>query len=131
MILSDKHSNGPQFSKIMVIISILIAIAGIAVAILMEMPESVAIAIIGICGTMATTTMIWNLKKSQSENTMRIYMSTYKEILKLKQEFGNTEECNELIDSMEQNIQGKIDSNLNNSIDDANSTIELNIPNIM
>ena len=115
----------------MVIISILIAIAGIAVAILMEMPESVAIAIIGICGTMATTTMIWNLKKSQSENTMRIYMSTYKEILKLKQEFGNTEECNELIDSMEQNIQGKIDSNLNNSIDDANSTIELNIPNIM
>jgi hypothetical protein len=131
MILSDKHSNGPQFSKIMVIISILIAIAGIAVAILMEMPESIAIAIIGICGTMATTTMIWNLKKSQSENTMRIYMSTYKEILKLKQEFGNTEECNELIDSMEQNIQGKIDSNLNNSIDDANSTIELNIPNIM
>lgn len=131
MILSDKHSNGPQFSKIMVIISILIAIAGIAVAILMEMPESIAIAIIGICGTMATTTMIWNLKKSQSENTMRIYMSTYKEILKLKQEFGNTEECNELIDSIEQNIQGKIDSNLNNSIDDANSTIELNIPNIM
>jgi hypothetical protein len=131
MILSDKHSNGPQFSKIMVIISILIAIAGIAVAILMEMPASVAIAIIGICGSMATTTMIWNLKKSQSENTMRIYMSTYKEILKLKQEFGNTEECNELIDSMEQNIQGKIDSNLNNSIDDANSTIELNIPNIM
>jgi hypothetical protein len=131
MILSDKHSNGPQFSKIMVIISILIAIAGIAVAILMEMPESIANAIIGICGTMATTTMIWNLKKSQSENTMRIYMSTYKEILKLKQEFGNTEECNELIDSMEQNIQGKIDSNLNNSIDDANSTIELNIPNIM
>ena len=131
MILSDKHSNGPQFSKIMVIISILIAIAGIAVAILMEMPESIAIAIIGICGTMATTTMIWNLKKSQSENTMRIYMSTYKEILKLKQEFGNTEECNELIDSMEQNIQDKIDSNLNNSIDDANSTIELNIPNIM
>ena len=131
MILSDKHSNGPQFSKIMVIISLLIAIAGIAVAILMPMSESVSIAIIGVCGTIATTTMIWNLKKSQSENTMRIYMSTYKEILKLKQEFGNTEECSELIGSMERNMQGKIDTNINESIDDANSMIELNVPNIL
>jgi hypothetical protein len=131
MILSDKHSNGPQFSKIMVIISLLIAIAGIAVAILMPMSESVSIAIIGVCGTIATTTMIWNLKKSQSENTMRIYMSTYKEILKLKQEFGNTEECSELIESMEQNMQGKIDTAINDSIDDANSTIEVNVPNIV
>ena len=131
MILSDKHSNGPQFSKIMVIISLLIAIAGIAVAILMPMSESVSIAIIGVCGTIATTTMIWNLKKSQSENTMRIYMSTYKEILKLKQEFGNTEECSELIESMEQNMQGKIDTAINDSIDDANSTIEINVPNIV
>ena len=131
MILSDKHSNGPQFSKIMVIISLLIAIAGIAVAILMPMSESVSIAIIGVCGTIATTTMIWNLKKSQSENTMRIYMSTYKEILKLKQEFGNTEECSELIESMEQNMQGKIDTTINDSIDDANSTIEVNVPNIV
>lgn len=131
MILSDKHSNGPQFSKIMVIISLLIAIAGVAVAILMPMSESVSIAIIGVCGTIATTTMIWNLKKSQSENTMRIYMSTYKEILKLKQEFGNTEECSELIESMEQNMQGKIDTAINDSIDDANSTIEVNVPNIV
>ena len=75
--------------------------------------------------------MIWNLKKSQSENTMRIYMSTYKEILKLKQEFGNTEECSELIESMEQNMQGKIDTTINDSIDDANSTIEINVPNIV
>ena len=131
MILSDKHSNGPQFSKIMVIISLLIAITGIAVAILMPMSESVSIAIIGVCGTIATTTMIWNLKKSQSENTMRIYMSTYKEILKLKQEFGNTEGCSELIESMEQNMQGKIDTAINDSIDDANSTIEVNVPNIV
>jgi hypothetical protein len=131
MILSDKHSNGPQFSKIMVIITMLLAIAGIAMAVSFEMPESVAIAIIGICGTMATTSMIWNLKKSQAENTMRIYMSTYKEILKLKQEYGNTEECSELIGSMEQNMQGKIDTNINESIDDANSMIELNVPNIL
>ena len=109
----------------------ILAIAGIAVAILMPMSESVSIAIIGVCGTIATTTMIWNLKKSQSENTMRIYMSTYKEILKLKQEFGNTEECSELIESMEQNMQGKIDTAINDSIDDANSTIEVNVPNIV
>ena len=41
------------------------------------------------------------------------------------------EECSELIESMEQNMQGKIDTAINDSIDDANSTIEVNVPNIV
>lgn len=131
MVLADKHSNGPQFSKIMVIISVVLAITGILMAIFIPMSETIAVAIIGVCGTTAATTMIWNLKKSQAENTMRIYMSTYKEILKLKQQYGETEECVDLVNSMEQNMQGKIDSKISENIDDANSVVELNVPNIV
>ena len=131
MVLADKHSNGPQFSKIMVIISVVLAITGILMAIFIPMSETIAVAIIGVCGTTAATTMIWNLKKSQAENTMRIYMSTYKEILKLKQQYGETEECIDLVNSMEQNMQGKIDSKISENIDDANSVVELNVPNIV
>lgn len=124
MILSDTHSNGPQFSKIIVIISIIIAAVGVLLAICMPISETVSVALIGVCGSIAATTIIWSLKKSQAENTMKIYMSTYKEILKLKREFGEEEECINLIDSMEDNMQNKIDGNINNNIDDANATIE-------
>lgn len=124
MILGDQKSNGPQFSKLIVLISIIIAVAGCAAAIFMQMEEAVSVALIGTCGSIAATTIIWNLKKSQAENTMKIYMATYKEILKLKQEYGS-EDCSEMIDNMENNIEEKMNSTINDNLDDATSMIEL------
>lgn len=124
MILSDQKSNGPQFSKLIVIVSILIAVAGCAAAIFIHMEEAVSVALIGACGSIAATTIIWNLKKSQAENTMKIYMATYKEILELKQEY-NSEECSEIIENMENNIEEKMNDTINSNIEDATSMIEL------
>ena len=124
MILRDQKSNGPQFSKLIVLASILIAVAGCAAAIFIPMEEAVSVALIGACGSIAATTIIWNLKKSQAENTMKIYMATYKEILKLKQEYGS-EDCSEMIDNMENNIEEKMNSTINDNLDDATSMIEL------
>lgn len=121
--MSDKKI---QFSKLIVLMCILLMIVGITVAlwatVIFCLPESVAIAIIGASGTLGATAVVWNLKKSQAENTMKIYLSTYKEIIEIKKE--NNEDVSLIIDDVENNILNKISYNMDASIDEATSSIE-------
>ena len=61
-------------------------------------------------------------KKAQSENTVKIYLGAYKEILQLKVKIG--EDGTETIDQMESDILGKLNSNLSTAMDEANAPIE-------
>ena len=67
MILGDKKSNGPQFSKLIVIIVGIICLLGVVATAMaslwLGMTETVAIALIGAFGSIVATTLIWFLKK--------------------------------------------------------------------
>ena len=113
-------NNKFQFSKLTVLFCVLLAILGCGCAILIPVMESVSIALITASGSIALTAIVWYLKKSQAENTLKIYMSTYKEILELKHQFQEDDLC----DEMEENIKNKIDKTIDENIEDATSMIE-------
>lgn len=127
MILADENSNGIQFSKLIVLISIIIAIVLCGCAIFIPVAEMVAVALVSAGGGLATTAIVWNLKKSQSENIIKIYMGAYREILQLKEKYladGIVNECDEIVDKMENNIINKIDQTIDTHLEDATSLIE-------
>ena len=114
-----------QFSKLIVIICVLLSIVGILLATILSivgLSEVVASAIITAYGCMGITSIVWYLKKAQSENTVKIYLGAYKEILQLKVNAG--EDGAETIDQMESDILGKLNSNLSAAMDEANAPIE-------
>ena len=114
-----------QFSKLIVIICVLLSIVGILLATVLSivgLSEVVASAIITAYGCMGITSIVWYLKKAQSENTVKIYLGAYKEILQLKVNAG--EDGAETIDQMESDILGKLNSNLSMAMDEANAPIE-------
>lgn len=117
-----------QFSKIVVICIIALAIFGIclvaATTIFLELPEAIGIAIVAACGTVLTTTLVWFLKKSQVENNTKIYMSAYKEIAEFKYNHGEGDEAYEMLDGIEDRMIDKMDSNVNEAIDEGASLIE-------
>lgn len=114
-----------QFSKLIVIACIVLSIVGILLATILSilgLSEVVASAIITAYGCMGITSIVWYLKKAQSENTVKIYLGAYKEILKLKVKIG--EDGTETINQMESDILGKLNSNLSTAMDEANASIE-------
>lgn len=114
-----------QFSKLIVIACIVLSIVGILLATILSilgLGEVVASAIITAYGCMGITSIVWYLKKAQSENTVKIYLGAYKEILQLKVKIG--EDGTETIDQMESDILGKLNSNLSTAMDEANAPIE-------
>lgn len=114
-----------QFSKIIVIACIILSIVGILLATglsIIGLSDVVAAAIISAYGCMGITSIVWYLKKAQSENTVKIYLGAYKEILSLKVQLGEDEE--ETIEQMESEMLGKLNSNLHMAMDEANAPIE-------
>ena len=111
-----------QFSKLIVILMLIFSIVGIVSAIVFNIEEAIAIALIGACGGIVATANVFYFKKAQTENTVKIYMSTYKEILKLKKKYN--ESCEDVVDEMEQNIKGKLDQTIDESLSDATSLLE-------
>ena len=80
-----------QFSKLIVVICIILSILGIFLATIFSiigLSEMIASAIITVYGCMGITSIVWYLKKAQSENTVKIYLGAYKEILNLKTKAG-------------------------------------------
>lgn len=71
---------------------------------------------------MGVTSIVWYLKKSQAENTVKIYLGAYRKILKLKQEMN--EDTSETLNQMEYEILGKLNSNISMAMDEATSPIE-------
>ena len=118
--------NKIQFSKTIIRISFLITIIGIIIAvagsIFFDLDEVVSSAIVAATGCLGSTSIIWYLKKAQAENTIKIYLTAYKEILNLKKEMN--EDVSETFEQMEDNILGKMDNKLSEVMDEATSTIE-------
>ena len=117
-------NEGPQYSKVITFMCIMIAIASFLVATLgaafFALPESVAAALITAGGCIGVTAVVWNLKKSQAENTIKLYLYSYKEILKLQKEDPDLE----FIDTAQDKILSKMESALDTTLDEAVTPIE-------
>lgn len=116
--------KGPQYSKVITFLCIVIAIMTFLIATIgatwFMMPESVAAALITAGGCIGVTAVVWNLKKSQAENTIKLYLYSYKEILKLQKEDPDLE----FIDVAEDKILSKMEGALDIALDEATSPIE-------
>lgn len=121
MVMSDSNSNGPQFSKIITIlcigVTLLFLITVPVLSIIFNLTEPICAALITAAGVLGSTAVVWNLKKSQAENTIKIYLSAYKEIIKLKQDSN-------LIDNVEEHLIDNIDKCIEENLTDATNLIE-------
>lgn len=119
MFLKDSKTQGIQYSKLLVLLCIILAVIGIGVTIwasvMFFMTEVVACAIVGVCGSLAITSVVWMLKKSQAENTMKIYLAAYEKVIEVNTDKNpNSEEDTFL---MQQQMKEKLLNGMNNVID--------------
>ena len=121
MVMSDSNSNGPQFSKIITIlcigVTLLFLITIPVLSIIFNLTEPICVALITAAEVFGSTAVVWNLKKSQAENTIKIYLSAYKEIIELKQDSN-------LIDNVEEHLIDNIDKCIEENLTDATNLIE-------
>ena len=117
-------ADGPQYSKVITFLCIMIAIVTFLIATMgatcFMMPESVAAALITAGGCIGVTAVVWNLKKSQAENTIKLYLYSYKEIFKLQKEDPDLE----FIDIAEDKILSKMEDALDTALNEATTPIE-------
>ena len=116
-----------QFSKLIVLFSVIFSIFFLCIAIIValtapELDPMITTAIITICGAILTTTFVWYFKKSQAENSVKIYVGAYKSIIKFRQKYGlnNDELCDRIEESMLQNLDDTAETHMDN----ANELIE-------
>ena len=118
MFLKDSKTQGIQYSKILILLCLFLAVVGIGVTIwasaTLFLAETIACAIVGVCGTLAITSVVWMLKKSQAENTMKIYIAAYERISHLESQEVEQSEDAFLI---QQQMKGKLLDGMNNVID--------------
>lgn len=123
-LFGDSKSNGPQYSKVITFICVMITVLSFAAAfvgcIWFGLPETVAVTLITASGGIGATGVVWNLKKSQAENTIKLYVSSYKEILEMKKEDGDLE----FIDVAEQKMINNLESTFDISMGEATAVIE-------
>ena len=124
-IMSEPKSNGVQFSKVIVLICLGIMVIGIVAALvvatifnLVEVP----VALITACGAVGVTAVVWNLKKSQTENTVKIYTEAYKDMIKFKKEMGIKED--DLMSGIENGIVDKMKGSIGEALIDSTTLIE-------
>ena len=120
-------NNKIHFSKIVIILCLIFAISVCFIAAFIPMGEGVAIALITAGGGIASTAVVFNLRKSQAENTLKIYLSAYERILELKHNYNNDEiedDADELCDRLDNQMLDKIDQTFENHINDATTIIE-------
>ena len=119
MFIKDSKTQGIQYSKILILLCLLLAVVGIGVTIwasaTLFLAETIACAIVGVCGSLAITSVVWMLKKSQAENTMKIYIAAYERISHLESQ--TTEQSEEDAFLMQQQMKEKLLNGMNNVID--------------
>ena len=120
--MGDKHSNGPQFSKIITIICLTLMVGACWAAASLSLSETVAAALIASFGCLGVTSVVWLMKKSQTENTVKIYMEAYKEVIKYKHEM--VEETTDLVEGLKGDILGKMTGTLDDALSVSTSLIE-------
>lgn len=125
-LLSDEKSNGPQFSKLIIIFCLLIMVLGtfgaIVAYVLFAISESIICSLIAAAGGCGMTAVVWYLKKSQAENTMKMYLSAYKDIASFR--ISNGENAEDILNQAEENLLYKMNYSADMSLDEATSPIE-------
>ncbi len=115
-----------QFSKVTVVFCLLVAVLGMVgvgfATTFYALDMTVGAAIVAACGCLGVTAEVWSLKKSQAENTVKIYLGAYRDILELKKQYS--EDVTDTITEMESDILGKVDETLDNTLSDATAAIE-------
>ena len=111
-----------QFSKLMVCFSIVFSVFFIIISLIIavcakELDPMVITAMIGMCGAILATTFVWYFKKAQAENSVKIYISAYKSIIKFRQKYKleNDELCDRIEESMLQNLDDVAESHMDNA----------------
>ena len=121
-----KQDNGKlQFSKVIVLICLGIMVIGIVAALLVATIFNlveVPVALITACGAVGVTAVVWNLKKSQTENTVKIYTEAYKDMIKFKKEMGIKED--DLMNGIENGIVDKMNGFIEEALLDSTTLIE-------
>ena len=123
---AKKTQKKKEFSKSIIIgVTVAAAVGGILItlsAMFLGLPEALACATIAALGSIVLMSIMFYYKKAQAENTIKLYLSSYDVILKLKKKYGN--EVDSTLNEIETNMLGKIGNTLNTSIDDATSILE-------
>ena len=116
-----------QFSTLIVIFSIFFSVFFLLISLIIalavpDLDPMIMTAVITMCGAILATTFVWYFKKSQAENSVKIYVGAYKSIIKFRQKYGlnNDELCNRIEDSMLQNLDDVSEMHMDN----ANEIIE-------
>ena len=122
--MNFNDNNKIQFSKIVIILCLIFAISVCLIAAFVPMAETIAISLIAAGGGMMSTAIVFHYRKSQAENTLKIYMTAYEQILNLKHQYDNEKDIDETCDKIEDKIIDKIDQTFDNHMDDATSIIE-------
>ena len=121
------NDNKIHFSKVIIILCLIFAILTCAVAVIFPLQDTVAIALIAAGGGIASTAVVFNLKKSQAENTLKIYMTAYEHILNLKHQYsidGIQNEADDAAENIENKLLNKIDQSFDEHMDNATSILE-------
>lgn len=110
-----------QFSKKVVISTTIIFILSIVTALLwswFDKPTDVFMYIIPASGGVWGASIIWYLKKSQLENSIKIQLGMIRELLKIRSEF-NTNDEDEYIDGIREKTENRMQEKVDEFIDDA------------
>ena len=87
--------NKIQFSKWIISICVLLAVIGLiaapALAIIFHVAEGISVALIAAVGAILATSIVFYFKKTQAENTIKIYLHAYEELMRMKREDGDND----------------------------------------
>ena len=123
---NKRKKKKKEFSKCIIctvaITTILGGIGTILSTLFLGLPEVLACSIVAALGSVALTSIVYYYKKAQAENTIKLYLSSYDAILKLKKKYGS--EVNNTLNEIETNTLEKINNTLDESMTDATSLIE-------
>lgn len=120
------------FSKVLIFSSVFISLLCIICIVTLSIifssnnifiDSTVLVTAIGLLGSICITALVFSLKKSQAENTTKIYMQMYKDIYMLKKNIDDSDLEN-FINEMEQQTINKMTDNLDAVLQDATSIIE-------
>ena len=121
-----KQDNGKlQFSKVIVLICLNIMVIGIVAALVIATIFKLVEVHVGLmtaCGAVGVIEVVWNLKKSQTENTVKIYTEAYKDMIKFKKEMGIEED--DLMSGIENGIVDKMNGSIEEALIDSTTLIE-------
>lgn len=119
---NDKKEFSKKIINIVAASAIIGGIGTILAVLFLGLPETLACAIIAALGSVALTSIVFYYKKAQAENTIKLYLSSYTQILKMKKKYS--EDTSDLLNNMESGMLDKLDGVVNQTLEEATAPIE-------